>query len=69
MEVDQVIRLGKKGEVPNSNTDTEPKARLMLIKLKRKDCVDDLIKRRTKRCGIPKCVFDKGPFSRGKSKT
>ena len=73
VEVDQVIRLGKKGEVPNSNTDTEPKPRLMLIKLKRKECVDDLIKRRTKLkdVGFPNVYLtrDLSPEERAKHKS
>ena len=45
-EVEQIFRLGKKPD--SSNIGSEPKSRLTLVKLKSKESVDLMIKRRTK---------------------
>ena len=45
-EVEQIFRLGKKSD--SSNIGSEPKSRLTLVKLKSKESVDLMIKRRTK---------------------
>lgn len=46
IEIDRVVRLGKKPEPSENPQATAPKPRLMLIKMKQKECVDMLIKKR-----------------------
>lgn len=56
IEVEKVFRLGKKPDTSEESRDrTQPKGRLMLIRLKEKDHVNTLIKRRTqlKEKGFP----------------
>ena len=56
IEIESVYRLGKKPEAPgDANRELNSKSRLMLVKLKSKSTVDEIIKRRTnlKDVGFP----------------
>ena len=61
MEVEKIFRLGKKPEQPGNQNAPAPKPRLMLIKLKNKEHVNMLMKRRTqlKDVGFPNVYLTK----------
>ena len=71
VEVQQVIRLGKRPEA-QGDASPEPRARLLLVKLKNKSMVNNLIKRRTqlKDVGFPNIYLtrDLSPEEREKQR-
>ena len=70
MDVDRVVRLGKKPEPVENSQGTTTRPRLMLVKLCEKECVETLIKKRqTERCRLCQHIHNKRSPSRGKGKT